>query len=70
MTTILRNSQRHRIEWKKEGTAKGYARGWNNTGLDDNVLLPCEGLSQHVRFTKTLHPVPKIDHEKWGKKID
>ena len=54
MTTTLTNSQRHRIEWKKEGTAKGYARGWNNTGLDDNVLLPCEGLPQHVRFTTTL----------------
>jgi len=70
MTAIITNSQRHRIKWKKEGSAKDYAKGWNNTSLDDNVLLPCEGLPQHVRLTTTLHPVPKIDHEKWGKKID
>ena len=50
MTTTLTNSQRHKIECKKEGIAKGYARGCHNTGLDDIFLLPCEGLPQHVRF--------------------
>ena len=50
--TDFRNTIALGTKSENEGTAKCYARGCSNTGLDDTVLLPCEGLLQHA---KTFH---------------